>query len=418
MAVQNTIVNRVRAAWNVLRDKNSENDYAYKYGPAYSFPYHRRALTTGTEQSIISAVYNRCAIDVSMIPMRHIRVDENNQYLEQIDSGLNSCLTLSANVDQSSQAFMQEAVLSMFDEGVIAIVPVDMTINPVKSSSFDILSMRTGRIVDWYPRHVRVEVYNDNPESGNKEQIIVPKSDVAIVENPLYAIMNEPNSTLKRLITKLNILDAIDKQSGSGKLDIIIQLPFAIKSIKREEQAEKRIAALESQLQDSKHGVAYVDATEKVIQLNRPAENNLLAQIEYLTRMLHSQLGLTEEIFNGTADETVWNNYFTRTIEPILSAIALELKRKFLTPTAITQGQSIGYYRNPFRLVTAADLAELVDKFSRNEIMSGNEFRGVLGMKPSSDPRADELRNKNINEKDPTKSNPSKEEIAQNDSKS
>lgn len=421
MAVGNTLVTRMKAAWNLIRDRSPLDDIAYDLGPAYTYPVHRKRLSTGTEQSIVSAVYNRAALDVSMVPIRHVKLDENDKYKEPVISGLNNCLTLSSNIDQSSQAFIQDVVLSMFDEGAVAIVPVDTSLSLTDNGSFDILSLRTAKVIDWFPRHVRLEVHNDSVTNQNatKERIILPKSKVAIIENPLYTIMNEPNSTLKRLINKLNLLDAIDEQSGSGKLDIIIQLPFTIKSELRKEQAEKRRAALETQLQDSKHGVAYVDATEKVIQLNRPSENNLLGQIEFLTRMLYSQLGLSESIFDGTATPEVWNNYYSRTIEPILSAIALELKRKFLSQTAISQGHSIMYFRNLFSFVTASDLADLADKFTRNEIVSSNEFRGIIGMRPSTDPRADELRNKNLNEKVQDTSmiqNPKQEDNSQNGS--
>jgi len=345
--------------------------------------------------SVVSSVYNRCAIDVAMIPLRHVRTDDNGNYVQTIDSGLNRCLTLSSNIDQSAQAFMLDVVMSMFDEGYVAIVPVDTTVDLERSGAFDVLSMRTGKILEWYPRHVRVELYNDI--TGEKQELVLLKSKVGIIENPLYSVMNESNSTLKRLIQKLNLLDAIDNQSGSGKLDLIIQLPYVIKSDARKKQAEERLAAIEAQLKDSKYGVAYADGTEKVIQLNRPAENNLMGQIEYLTRMLYSQLGLSDKIFDGTADETALLNYYNRTIDPIVTAISQEIKRKFLTPTAITQKQSILHFRNPFSLVTAANLAELADKFTRNEILTGNEFRAVLGMVPSTDPSANELRNKNLN---------------------
>jgi hypothetical protein len=418
MAVGNTLLTQ---AWNVIRDQRISEELTFDYGPAYSYPVHRKVLSSSTEKSIVSAIYNRAALDVAMIPLRHVRVDDNDKFKERIASGLNNCLTLSANVDQSSQAFIQEAVISMFDEGVVGIVPVDTSVNLANSGSFDILSLRTAKILDWFPRHVRLEIYNDRVSKQNdtKEILVLPKSKLAIIENPLYAIMNEPNSTLKRLIHKLNLLDAIDEQSGSGKLDILIQFPFTIKSDAKKDQAEKRIASLESQLQDSKHGVAYVDATEKVIQLNRPSENNLLGQIEYLTRMLYGQLGLSESIFNGTATPEEWNNYYSRTIEPILSVMTLEFKRKFLTQTAISQGHSIMYFRNLFSFVTASELAELADKFTRNEIVSSNEFRGILGMRPSSDPRADELRNKNLNEKAAdtvTYRNPRQEDTSQNGS--
>lgn len=401
MANITQIGTRFRSAWNAFLDTTYEERLMMYDGPGttvYSFPNHRPRLSSGTEESVVLPVFNRCAIDIAMIPLRHVRVDENDNFESTIDSGLNRCLRLSANIDQSSFAFMVDIVMSLFDEGVIAVVPVDTSIDIARSNTFDILSMRTGKVKEWGPRSVKVRLYNDN--TGEFEDIVMLKEKVAIVENPLYSVMNEPNSTLKRLIAKLNLLDAIDNQSGSGKLDLIMQLPFAIKSEKRKEMADARIAALEAQLTDSKYGVGYVDATEKVIQLNRPAENNLLAQIEYLTRMLYGQLGLSEAIFNGTADESEWLNYYNRTIQPVITAISLEFKRKFLTQTAITQGQSIAHFRNPFGLATVEKLAELADKFSRNEILTGNELRGIIGFVPSKDPSADELRNKNLNEKD------------------
>lgn len=398
-----SIVERIKSAWNTFRDRDPEANYIYNLGESNSIPVHRSTLSTGTEMSIVSSVYNRVALDISMIDLRHVRTDENGNYVETIDSGLNKCLNLSANLDQSAHAFMLDVIMSMFDEGYVAVVPVDTSVNSDNTGSYEILSMRTGKILEWFPRNVRVEVYNDL--TGKKEEVILQKSKIGIIENPLYAVMNEPNSTLKRLINKLNLLDAIDEQSGSGKLDLIIQLPYVIKSDARRKLAEERLAALEAQLKDSKHGVAYTDGTEKVVQLNRPAENKLLDQIEYLTRMLYSQLGMSESIFDGTADETALLNYYNRTIFPIISAIAEEFKRKFLTPTAVTQMQSISHFRNPFSLVTAADLAELADKFTRNEILTGNEFRAVLGFIPSKDPSANELRNKNLNvpAKDATK---------------
>lgn len=391
---QQSVVERLRSAWNTFRDRDLEEQYSYEVHSS-SFPAHRSILTRTTEMSIVSSVYNRAALDISMIPLRHVRTDDNGNYIETIDSGLNRCLTLSSNLDQSAQAFMMDVIMSMFDEGYVAIVPIDTTVNLDNTGSFDILSMRTGRILEWYPKHVRVEVYNDL--KGIKEELKLLKSKLAIIENPLYSVMNETNSTLKRLINKLNLLDAIDEQSGSGKLDLIIQLPFVVKSETKKKLAEERLASLQTQLQDSKYGIAYSDATEKVIQLNRPAENNLLSQIEFLTRMLYSQLGMSDKIFDGTADETELLNYYNRTIDPIITAISQEIKRKFLTPTAITQRQSILHFRNPFSLVTAENLAELADKFTRNEILTGNEFRAVLGMVPSKDPSANELRNKNLN---------------------
>jgi len=385
---------RFRNAWNAFIDRDPKDDWAYNIGSAYSIPYHRSTMSMGTEQSIVSAVYNRCAIDVSQLGMRHVRVDKNGKYLDDIDSSLNKCLTTSANIDQTGRSFIQDVVISMFDEGMVAIVPVDTT-QDINSSSFDVLSLRTGKIKEWFPRHVRVEVYDDR--TGMKKDLVLPKASIGIVENPLYAVMNEPNSTLKRLVAKLNLLDAIDEQSGSGRLDLIIQVPYAIKSEQRKKIAEERLAALETQLKDSKHGIAYADGTERIVQLNRPAENNLMAQIEFLTSMLYSQLGMSDAIFSGTASPEEFLNYYNRTVEPVTVAIASEMKRKFLTPTAITQGQSISHFRDPFSLVTADQLAELADKLTRNEILSSNEVRSIIGLRPSEDPKADELRNKNLN---------------------
>jgi len=345
---------------------------------------------------MITSIYNRIGIDVAAVGIQHVRTDENGKYLDVIDSGLNNCLTVEANIDQSGRAFMQDVVMSLCDEGSIAIVPVDTTFNPAVTGSYDILTMRVAKILQWYPEHVQLDLYNQT--TGRYQLITLPKTMVAIVENPLYSVMNEPNSTLRRLIEKINLLDVIDKQSGSGKLDLLIQLPYVLKTEKRIQQAENRRDMIESQLKDSQYGIAYVDATEKITQLNRPAENNLMAQIEYLTSMLWSQLGLTKEVFDGTADETAMINYWSRTIEPFLAAITDAMSRTFLTKTARTQGQRIIAVRDPFRLVPASLLAEMADKFTRNEIVSSNEFRQVLGMKPSKDPRADELRNKNLNE--------------------
>jgi hypothetical protein len=351
-----------------------------------------------TERSIIASVYNRIGIDVSSIRIRHVRVDENEAYQEDLNTGLNNCLNVEANLDQSARAFIQDVVMSMCDEGVVAIVPVDTTLSPAVTGSYDVLTMRTGRIIQWYPEHVQVNVYNQR--TGLHQDIIIPKTMVAIVENPLYAVMNEPNSVLKRLIDKLNLLDAIDKQSGSGKLDLLIQLPYAIKTETRRKQADNRRDLIEQQLQDSKYGIAYVDGTEKVTQLNRPAENNLMAQIEYLTRMLYSQLGMTEEVFEGTADELTMINYYNRTIEPMLSAITAAMSRVFITKTGRSQGQRLIAIRDPFKLVSAEVVAEMADKFTRNEILSSNEFRAIIGLRPSDDPKADELRNKNLNQQD------------------
>lgn len=388
------IFDRLRHAWNAFTNTNPL--ITYEIGPSSSIRPDRHVLEIGNEQSILASIFNRMALDVASIDIRHIRVDENNRYIDTINSPLNRCFSLEANIDQSGRAFIQDVVMSMFDEGVVAVVPVETSMNPSVSSSYDVYSMRTAAIREWYPRHVKVEMYDDR--SGKHEELVLEKKFVAIIENPLHAIMNTPNSTLKRLIYKLNLLDAIDTQSGSGKLDLIIQLPFAVKSDRRMQQAESRRAAVEEQLAGSKYGVAYTDGTEKITQLNRPVENNLMAQIEYLMRMLYSQLGLTEGVFNGTADEAEMLNYFSRTLEPVLDAITENFRRTFLTQTARTQGQSIGYSRNPFKLVPAKELAEIVDKFTRNEILSSNEFRAILSYKPDSNPRSDELVNKNINQ--------------------
>jgi hypothetical protein len=350
----------------------------------------------GNEKSIVAAIYNRIATDVSVMEIRHVRVDENNSYVETINSGINNCLSLEANEDQTSQGFIQDVVMSMFDEGVVAIVPVDTSVNLMNQNSFDILSLRTARVVQWYPHHVRLLLYNDN--RGEKEELTLPKSKVGLIENPFYSVVNEKNSVAQRLIAKLNLLDAVDEQSSSGKLDVIIQLPYVVKSKTRQEQAEQRRKDLQDQLKDSKYGVAYTDGTEKVIQLNRPAENNLMEQIEYLTRMLYSQLGISEAILNGTADEKELLNYYNRIIGPIASAISIEFKRKFLTKTAQTQGQSIMHFRNLFSMITPERLADLADKLTRNEIASPNDMRAVVGWKPSKAPGADELRNRNLNQ--------------------
>lgn len=392
------ILTRLRSAWNVFLDRNPQEEVKIPYGPAYSSPTYVRRLNYGNEKSIVGAIYTRIAIDVSVMKMRHVRVDENETYLETIDSGLNRCLSVEANIDQTHRDFIRDVVMSMCDEGVIAMVPIDTSVGFTNNNTFDILSMRTGKIVQWYPHHVRMQVYNDN--RGEREEITLHKSKVAIIENPLYSIMNEPSSIVKRLIEKLNILDAIDKQSGSGKLDLIIQLPYVVKSDKRKEQANARRKELEDQLQDSKHGVAYADGTEKVIQLNRPVENNLMAQIEYLTRTAYAQLGISEAILNGTADEKELINYYNRTIEPIASAITNEATRKFLTKTAQTQGQRITHFRDIFAMITPERMADIADKFTRNEILSPNDLRAGIGMKPSKDPNANELRNRNINQPD------------------
>lgn len=383
---------RLQHAWNAFR--YGEQQRVRDYGPGYYYSPSRVVRRIGTERSIVMALYNRIATDVSSVGIKHVRLDENGRYAEDITSGLNNCLTLEANIDQTARAFIQDVVLSMLEEGVVAVVPVETTLNPTVTGSYDINTMRTGKITQWYPKHVTVNLYNE--ETGQREDVRLPKSVVAIIENPFYAVMNEPNSTLQRLIRKLSLLDDIDEQSGSGKLDLIIQLPYTIKSEARRQQAEERRKSIEMQLAGSKYGIAYADATEHITQLNRPVENNLMKQIEYLTSMLYSQLGLTEEILKGTADEKVNLNYINNTIEPIVSAICTEYKRKFLTKTARSQRQSIQFFREPFKLVPVDNLAEIADKFTRNEIMSSNEFRQVIGMKPSADPKADELRNSNM----------------------
>ena len=385
---------RLKHAWDVFRNKDDFSGYYQNEGVSSSYRPDRPKFTWGNERSIVTSVYNRIALDVSAIDIKHVKLDQNDRFESLIESGLNSCLTLSANVDQTGRAFIQDVVMSMLDEGCVAIVPVDTTLDPRITGAYDINSMRTGKILEWFPKSIRVRVYNE--KTGLKEDITVPKSTVAIVENPLYAIINEPNSTLKRLVSKLNLLDAIDIQSGSGKLDLIIQLPYIIKTEARRQQAENRRKDIENQLAGSKYGIAYTDGTERITQLNRPVENNLMKQIEFLTSMLYSQLGITQTILDGTADPKTINNYYNRSINPIISAIVDEMKRKFLTKTARSQRQSIVSFRDPFGLVPVDDLAEIADKFTRNEILSSNEIRSVIGYKPSKDPRADELRNRNL----------------------
>lgn len=385
---------RLKHAWNAFTG-NVQMNYR-ELGMSYSYRADRPRMSRGNERSIVTSVYNRIALDVAALNVQHVRLDENGRFLSVIDDGLNNCLTLEANVDQTARSFIQDVVISMFDEGSVAIVPVDTTTDPNVSGSYDIQSLRVGQILDWYPQYIRARVYNE--QTGRKEDIVVPKSAVAIIENPLYAVINEPNSTMQRLIRKLNLLDVIDEQSGSGKLDLIIQLPYVIKTESRRQQAENRRKDIESQLSGSKYGIAYTDGTEHITQLNRSVNNNLMSQIEYLTSMLYSQLGITQSILDGTADEKTMLNYNNRTIEPIISAIVDEMKRKFLTKTARSQGQSISFFRDPFKLVPVNEIAEIADKFTRNEIMTSNEIRQVVGMKPSDDPRADELRNKNLSE--------------------
>lgn len=385
---------RLKHAWNAFTG-NIQMNYR-DLGMSYSYRADRPRMSRGNERSIVTSVYNRIALDVAALNVQHVRLDGNGRFLSVIDDGLNNCLTLEANVDQTARSFIQDVVISMFDEGSVAIVPVDTTTDPNVSGSYDIQSLRVGQILDWYPQYIRARVYNE--QTGRKEDIVVPKSAVAIIENPLYAVINEPNSTMQRLIRKLNLLDVIDEQSGSGKLDLIIQLPYVIKTEARRQQAENRRKDIENQLSGSKYGIAYTDGTEHITQLNRSVNNNLMSQIEYLTSMLYSQLGITQSILDGTADEKTMLNYNNRTIEPIISAIVDEMKRKFLTKTARSQRQSISFFRDPFKLVPVNEIAEIADKFTRNEIMTSNEIRQVVGMKPSDDPRADELRNKNLSE--------------------
>lgn len=399
-----TLTSRLKRAWNAFsknRDPTTTNYQYHDVGMGYVYRPDRVRFTRGNERSIVTSVYNRIAMDVAAIAIKHCRVDENGRYKEDMESGLNDCLTVEANIDQTGRSFIQDVVMSMFDEGAVAIVPVDTSYDPTVSNSYDILSMRTGKIVEWYPRHVKVKVYNDR--TGKKEDIVLPKKSVAIIENPLYAVINEPNSTMQRLVRKLNILDAIDEQSGSGKLDLIIQLPYVIKSEARQQQAEKRRKDIEDQLKGP-YGIAYTDGTEKITQLNRPVENNLMKQIEYLLNQLYSQIGMTPSVLDGTADEKAMLNYNNRTIEPIVSAIVDAMKRSFLSKTARTQGQTIMFFREPFKLVPVANLADIADKFTRNEIMTSNEFRQIIGMKPSDDPKADELRNSNLNHPEDTES--------------
>lgn len=391
-----TFVSRLKHGWNAFM--NRDPTYNHAIGPSYSYRPDRPRFTRGNERSIVTSVFNRIALDVAAISMQHCILDENGRFVEPVNSKLNNCLTLEANLDQTSRAFIQDLVMSMFDEGCVAIVPVDTTIDPKVTTSYDILSMRSGKIVDWYPEHVKVRVYNE--KTGRKEEVILPKAQVGIVENPLFAVVNEPNSTGQRLIRKLNLLDQIDEQTGSGKLDLIIQLPYVIKTEARRDQAERRRKDIENQLSGSKYGIAYTDGTEHITQLNRPLENNLLKQIEYLRDMFYSQLGITQTILDGTADDKTMLNYYSRTIEPIVAAIVDEMKRKFLTKTARSQHHSIEFFRDPFKLVPVNDIAEIADKFTRNEILTSNEIRQIIGMKPSSDPKADQLINSNISQPD------------------
>lgn len=409
-----SIFTRVKRGWNAFMNKDpTTRRNMFDYGT--SLRPDRMRFTRGNERSIVTAVFNRIAIDVAQIDIRHCKLDDDERFLEVIKSDMNSCFELEANIDQTGRAFIQDVVLSMFDEGCIAIVPVDTTDNPNETGSYDIQTMRTGRIVEWFPQRVKVRVYNER--TGKKEEVFINKRACAIIENPLYAVMNEPNSTLQRLIRKLNLLDVIDEKNSSGKLDMIIQLPYIIKTEARRAQAEQRRNDIEKQLSSTKYGIAYTDGTEKIVQLNRPIENNLMSQIEFLTSMLYSQLGISKEILDGTASEQQLLNYTNRSIEPVISAIVDELKRKFLTKTARTQHQSIEYFKDPFKLVPVSQIAEIADKMTRNEIMTSNEIRQIIGMKPADDPEADELRNKNLNKSneemmmDPYE-NPMTEELA------
>ena len=385
---------RLMHGWNAFRGRDRPIDKPIGEGSWYRPD--RVRLKSGSERTIITAIYNRIALDVASHKIEHVIVDENGRYIQNVADHLNDCLTIEANIDQTSRAFFQDVVMSMFDEGCIAIVPTNATLDPRQSASYDIQSMRTAKIINWYPRDVQVEVYND--ETGKKETLLYRKQDVAIVENPFYSVMNQPNSILQRLVRKLSLLDQIDEQAGAGKLDLIIQLPYIIKTEARKAQAEARRKDIEQQLSETKYGIAYTDGTERITQLNRPLENNLLAQVKYLIETLYSQLGITPEILNGTADEKAMLNYNTRTVEPILAAIVDEMKRKFLSKTARTQGHSIMFSNDPFRLVPISNIADIADRFTRNEILSPNEVRGIIGFKPNDDPQSDELRNRNINQ--------------------
>lgn len=390
---------RLQHAWNAFFNKDPTPSYDQSIFSS-SYRPDRRRLRYSTSRTIISSIYTRIALDVASISIEHVRVDENERFLEEIHSGLNNCLKLNANEDQTGRAFIQDIVMSMFDEGCVAVVPVETSVDPKTSGSIDILSLRVGKIIQWYPAHVRVEVYN--ARNGKREELLLPKKFVAIIENPLYAVMNEPNSTLQRLNHKLRLLDDIDEQSSSGKLDLIIQLPYVVKSQNRRDQATERRTEIANQLEGTKYGIAYIDSTEKITQLNRSIDNNLQPQIEYLTTQLYAQLGMTDEVIKGTANEQVMLNYYNRTVEPIISAIVDAFKWKFLTKTARTQGQSIMFFRDPFKLVPVANLADIGDKFARNEVLSSNEIRGLIGFKPSSDPKADQLVNSNMPQPDET----------------
>lgn len=384
----------IKHAWGLFTNTNNKNPTIKPEGSSYTISPTRPRFTRGNERTIVTSVYNRIAIDASTMDVMHVRLDDEGRFKEPIKSNLNNCLTVEANIDQTSRAFMLDVVISLLDEGCVAVVPVKTTLNPNNTESYDIEELRTGRIMEWFPKHVLVRLYND--ETGMYQDITLPKSQVAIIENPLYTIMNEPNSTMQRLIHKLSLLDIIDEESSSGKMDLIIQLPYIIKNDTKRSQAEERRKQIEDQLRGSRYGVAYIDGTEKVTQLNRSVENNILKQVEYLTNLLYSQLGLTQTIMDGTADENAMNNYYNRTVEPVVSAIVDEFHRKFLTKTARTQGQAIMFFRDPFKLMSVTSIADTADKFTRNELLSSNEFRQIIGRKPSTDPKADMLLNKNI----------------------
>ena len=402
------IFDRIQHAWNAFMNKDPTYNYQ-GVGMGYSYRPDRPRLTRGNERSIINSIFNKIALDVASIDIVHCKLDENNRYIETIDSGLNNCLTLEANIDQTGRAFIQDIVMSMLDEGSVAIIPVDTTLNPKDTNSYDIVSMRTGKILAWYPEHVRVQLYNE--KTGKKEELILPKKTVGIIENPLYTVINEQNSTMQRLKRKLALLDMVDEQNSSGKLDLIIQLPYVIKSDARRQQAENRRKDIEMQLVGSKYGIAYTDGTERITQLNRPIDNNLFTQVESLTSMLYSQLGITQSVLDGTADEKTMLNYYNRSIAPFVDAIVDELKRKFLSKTARTRKQSIQAFRDPFKLVPVNELAEIADKFTRNEILSSNEIRQIIGRKPSKDPKADQLRNSNISQ--PNQDQPMDDEMTE-----
>lgn len=394
--MESSIFSRAKRAWNVFLNRDPTMDYEY-HGPSNTYRVDRVRLSRGNERTIITSIYNRIALDVASIDIRHVKLDEDGRYVDTVNSGLNNCFNLEANIDQNANQFKLDIIMSLLDEGVVALLPVVTDSDPDETGSYSIESMRVGKVKEWYPQHVRIEAYDER--TGRKQEVVVSKSSVAIIENPLFAVINEPNSTMQRLVRKLNLLDRVDEDSNSGKLDLIIQLPYVLKSKTQKEQAEKRRQQIEDQLRDSKYGIAYTDGTERIVQLNRAVENNLMSQIEYLTSMLYSQLGMTKEILDGTADEQTMTNYYNRTIEPFVSSISLELKRKFITKTARTQGHSIEYFRDAFKLVPINKLAEISDKMTRNEIMTSNEIRTAIGMKPSNDPSADELRNKNLNQK-------------------